>query len=265
MIPSRCRPDQLLAQLASTCSTSVHQMERRFEPSSLEREQLPPLSEQTFQQLPHVTLQARAASGSTVLKGVRPHLGTWCLQPQFAQLSHQRKASVHLGQRRRQGCIRGAACASPLERSDMASGESLKILRELQSRPENKVSLVPTLAGWYLWRSFGVLTANVALCRCALTATPRTPPGPPYPMAFLCVWSAAASIGAWACTSALSGDCLSLFPALGNAGEAAATSRAYRSRCSGADACTPRIAGRSLWTLGQQNSSSGCSWEATIP
>ncbi len=94
----------------------------------------------------------------------------------------------------------------------MASGESLKILRPLQARPENKVcDCVPFLAR--LQPHLDPVFSSSHCCRterppnhrCAWIAPRRTRSGRRCRTASSCAWSAAASTAAWACTSALCG------------------------------------------------------------
>ena len=99
--------------------------------------------------------------------------------------------------------------SSRLGGSTMASGQAAQVLRELQSRAENKArgggrasAAAPAPAAR---REAGRSRRAPALRRPASTATRATRSGRPCPTASSCASSAAACTAAWACTSALCG------------------------------------------------------------
>jgi hypothetical protein len=90
----------------------------------------------------------------------------------------------------------------------MASGQAAQVLRELQSRAENKArggGRAPSAPAPTARREAGRSRRAPALRRPASTATRVTRSGRPCPTASSCASSAAACTAAWACTSALCG------------------------------------------------------------
>lgn len=85
----------------------------------------------------------------------------------------------------------------------MASADSLKVLRTLQSRPENKVRhVVVCRAAVMGLLSLPIVAETVPnICRPAWTAIPRTRNGLQCRTASSCAWSVAGSIAVLACTS----------------------------------------------------------------
>jgi hypothetical protein len=87
----------------------------------------------------------------------------------------------------------------------MASPEALRVLRELQSKPENKVSSVRPGSLSCLAKTATETVLLQPVCRSVWTVIPKIPNGQPSLMALSCAWSAVASTEALVCTSALSG------------------------------------------------------------